>query len=157
GAEKHCRRAMDLKRQTAASQVVIGRLLYESGDLKEAEKAFRRAVAMRPSWFLPHQVLGSLLVESRRCEEGMASLTRASELMPGNFSIESEITAAHVRQGNREAAIQRARLLATRFPEQANAHVLLGQVLAFQGKREAEKVARAGMNRFPGDARFLVI
>ena len=140
--QKGMRLAENLKRgrlKTAAYWFYRGKMLYQLGQLSEAESCFRSGLGMESGARMKavaREDLGKVQVEQKRYEEAMRSFEDSTQDCPDRGSGHRAIAEMWLRQGIREAEALNFALLAvetartSRVPESGSQSLDLAEALA---------------------------
>jgi predicted O-linked N-acetylglucosamine transferase (SPINDLY family) len=77
-----CRRALEIKPDSAEAYINLGVALKESGQFKAAQASYRQALKIKPDFAEAYNNLGSILKEIGQLDEAVASYRKAVELKP---------------------------------------------------------------------------
>src|SRR5262249_54479177 len=129
----------DASRQPPATRVLLGRILFQQGSVREAVQSLLQALEQHPQDFWLTFELGVSLYFSQppRLEEAVRYLTAARALRPGSTAVHNNLGLALEdlgRWAEAEACFREALRLK---PDHAGAYMNLGNALHDQGKHEA--------------------
>jgi len=132
----------------------LGRALYESNRLAEAEEQFRLALRFQPVGnFDAHFDLGNALLREGRATEAIEQSAEAVRLKPDSFDAQSSWGDALFASGRVGEAMEHYEQAIHLNPDDALAHYNLGNVLAQLGRMpEAVGHYEAALRRDPGMA-----
>lgn len=103
-AERHYRRALELRSTQQVVHNNLGVLLLARGELVEAEQMLRTELELNPSYAKAHYNLGLVLNQSGRPAEAEAAFRRTSELDPRSIDALGELMVMHARRGEHDEA-----------------------------------------------------
>jgi serine/threonine protein kinase/Tfp pilus assembly protein PilF len=83
-AETACRRAIELKPDSAVARNIYARFLMSRGRFDDAISEIKTAIDLEPTSYFPQIVYAVCLIEARRFEEAFRQMDRLAELNPGN-------------------------------------------------------------------------
>ena len=136
GAEKECRRAIEINAGSARAQEYYGWYLAAMGRFEEAVEKVERALELDPVSPEVSTILGHVLYLARRYDEAVAQLHKALELDQNYWFTHLVLGLALQQQGRLPEAIEAletARRVERVSPEAMGA---LGQAYAVTGKRD---------------------
>ena len=84
GAERACRRAVELKPNSPLAHNTYGRFLWTRGRFDEAINEFKTAIELEPTSYFYQIVYLTCLAQSRRYDEAFRQMDRVAELNPSN-------------------------------------------------------------------------
>ncbi len=84
GAEKACKRAVDLDPNSTLARQTYSRLLMAMGRFDEATAEAQAAIDLEPASLLNHRIYGCTFFEARRYDEALAVFRRTIELDPNS-------------------------------------------------------------------------
>jgi tetratricopeptide (TPR) repeat protein len=149
-AEALLREAHAAQPRHAGFSLTLGLLLAEQGKRGEAERLLRASLAADPRLAAAAFNLAVLIGETRP-SEAVEAARRAASLRPEEPRYAFTLAFYQVRTGELRGAAQTLEALLGAHPEHGDAHGLLAEVYARQGRRaEAQELLR---RRPPADAR----
>ena len=138
-------RACELSPRDPALLRHLGRAAVAAGRLDDAERALRRAVGIDPDFVAARVELGRLLLNAGRVDEAVEECRAALDVLPTYSEAAFLLALAHRRAGRFGESIGALVDLLAGDPYHFEALVLLGQVLADDGrKRRRAAGVRAG-------------
>jgi tetratricopeptide (TPR) repeat protein len=150
GAERLCRRLVELDRGAADAWSLLGEALLAQRRAAEAADALRQAVAARPDQADGHYQLGVALGRLGQPEAAAASYREAARLDPRHAAALTDLGVTLAQQGRLHEAVEALGRAAAARPEFAPAHHNLGVALAQQGRLEEGAAAlREALRRRP--------
>jgi tetratricopeptide (TPR) repeat protein len=108
--------------------------LYQSGEVEKALAAYDRSIAGNPKSPSLYTGKAAILIGQKRYGEAVTVLEKARRIAPENMKITETIAYVLAESGKlRDAAILAEKILAT-HPDNARAHLILGDNLRLTGK-----------------------
>jgi tetratricopeptide (TPR) repeat protein len=101
----------------ASGGVLLGNLLWQSGDLEGAESSFREALERDPDFARAHRRLGELYFSHGDREKALASFGRAAELAPEDIATRLGIARSLKASGDTTAAMKELEALHGLHPD----------------------------------------
>ncbi len=137
GAERQCRKALELNPKNATVHSTLGVALARQGKLDEAIRHFTEAVRLNPGDIDAHYSLGQAMARQGKPDEAIRHFSAVLRLKPDHAEAHGYIGSIMFAGGMlKEAALHLSE--AVRLdPNYADAHYNLGQVMFRQGKFDA--------------------
>ena len=132
-AEKHHRRAIELKADYAEAHNNLALVLHAQNKFDEAVSHFRQALSLKP-FADAHYNLGITLSEQGKLDEAISHYRRAIEMRPNFAKAYDNLGIALAQQGKLDEAISCYNQSLQISPNSAKAHNNLGFALQSQGK-----------------------
>jgi tetratricopeptide (TPR) repeat protein len=133
-----------------------GRLSESRGKFEEAVEAYQEAIRLGEQQPMAYERLISLLTQMDRMAEADHYLLLLQDQIAGSEALSSLEIAVAAKRGQFDRALQTAQRGVERRPEDAIAHLWLGQVLLASGKTaEAETALKKAVELAPDDVRTL--
>jgi TolB-like protein/Flp pilus assembly protein TadD len=106
GAERECKRAIELNPNYATAHHFCGNLFSRLGRPEESFAEFRRALELDPLSLIINRMYGECLFHARKYDESITQLRKTLELN-ANFTLtHSSLSSAYQLKGNYAAAVQ---------------------------------------------------
>ena len=150
-AAEHFARLVELDPGHAPAWRGLGSALQARGRLDEAAAAFDRAVDLRPDDVPALIDLGHAAYGQGRTDDAAAYLSRAARLEPGNVDLLRSVTAVHRRRGQTQAALDTARLLVERRPEDVGATLEVAELSLELGRLDDAAAAYQSLRRIDAE------
>ncbi len=152
-ARKHLLKASESAPQNPDVQYLLGMLESKQNNSDAAKSRFEKAVALYPTHEHALLALGELQLHENHLPEATATLERAVQANTMSYRAQFYLGAAYLLQRNYPSAKPHAQkaveLAAEKLPM---ANVLLGQILAGEGNRDAARKEFEGvLHDFPKD------
>lgn len=71
GAERHAKRALELRPTSPLARYQVARVQRSRGDIEGAVRNFEQVIAAEPEWLRPHIELAALYYRLNRPEDGL--------------------------------------------------------------------------------------
>jgi len=148
--EKHYRAALAIDPDLVVAYRGLARLLIDQGRGREAEAIMAAGILRSSQAGILQQDLIAHLLSEDRINDAIPRLAAYLAEHPADADMLHNYAVALARSGRAEAALQAARDLMTRVPEDPRGFVDLGILLARSGRtQEAYEVFTAGLARHP--------
>jgi tetratricopeptide (TPR) repeat protein len=134
-ALEHLTNALEASPQHPQALETMGLAMAMSGRFADAVSYYRRATAANPKSAAAWQGLGNALLTLRRADEAVEAYQRSIELRPAAPAYHN-LALALAEAGRLQEAEAASRRAIQLQPDDANAHLTLGNILLAQGKRE---------------------
>jgi tetratricopeptide (TPR) repeat protein len=137
GAERQCRKALELNPKNATVHFTLGVALAPQEKLDEAIRHFSEAISLEPGYVDAHYSLGQAMARQGKSDDAIRHFSAVLRLKPDHAKAHGYIGSIMFAGGMlKEAALHLSE--AVRLdPNYADAHYNLGQVMFRQGKLDA--------------------
>jgi tetratricopeptide (TPR) repeat protein len=137
GAERQCRKALELNPKNATVHFTLGVALARQGKLDEAIRHFSEAISLEPGYVDAHYSLGQAIARQGKSDEAIRHFSAVLRLNPDHAEAHGYIGSIMFAGGMlKEAALHLSE--AVRLdPNYADAHYNISQVMFRQGKFDA--------------------
>ena len=133
-AERNCRRALELDRQLAAAQIMLGRVLNIRGNHVEAVKVLRGVLELEPSNVEATYALARAYEDMGRLAEAEKTWRRAVDLRPSDWSGYNALAGFYAEQGRFTDAEPLYRRVISLTPGNPQGYQNLGGVYLLMGR-----------------------
>lgn len=151
GAVFSFRRAVNLAPEDPQFLTNLGAALHKLGQNEEAIISLKRALSLAPDHVPGLLNLGNVLMVEGKYSEACASIKRALTLQPDSRIVRDSLGAALLRAGRAEEAVACLEQDLTEAPTPLTYQELVKALMQLQRLTEAERHAREGAERFPGE------
>ncbi len=156
-AERHLRRALDLRPGYGTAHQRYAELLTMLGRHDEAISHARRAFDLDPLSPAPAVAVGTALYKAGRTEEAIAALTRAWDRHPGYGTAIWYLGAAEIEAGRPASALQRFERATPVSNEMQELHGLAAYAHARAGRPAAARAVLARFSAYERDEAAFVV
>ncbi len=104
GAEKECRRALELDPNSPLAHKIYANFLYSQGRFDESIASIRRAMDLQPVSYRNQQIYGLALLYARRFPDAEAQFKRLLDLNPNHTFIHQQLVTILLLQGKEAEA-----------------------------------------------------
>jgi hypothetical protein len=136
-------------------RVLVARILIALQQVDRAEELVRSALADAPEFAAAHAILGLIHLANERTEEAQADLTTAEQLEPRDPQLALLWVQYHLAQRDIPAALDAARAVVDRVPDDPQPRLMLAQALYQDARYEqAEAQFRELLRRNPDNSQL---
>ena len=154
GAERQCRKALELNPKNATAHSTLGVALARQGKLDEAIRHFTEAVRLNPGDTDAHYSLGQAMARKGKFDEAIRHFLAVVRLKPDNAKAHGYLGSILFARGMLKEAMVHLSEAVGLDPNYADAHYNIGQVMLRQGKLDAAiKHLSQAVRLKPDDAR----
>ncbi len=137
GAERQCRKALELNPKNALAHGTLGVALARQEKLDEAIRHFSQAISLEPGYFDAHYSLGQALAHTNKPNEAIRHFLEVLRYKPDHAEAHGYIGSIMFAGGKfKEAAVYLSEAIRL-DPNYADAHYNMGQVMYRQGQLDA--------------------
>ncbi len=149
-------RAVQIRPDSAFAHYGLGVALSLGGKPQEAAAALEKAAALAPKDIAPLQALARLHTEQRSFDKALATIDAAIKLAPKLPQLQLDRADILAARGDTNAALEQGRRVAREFPDVAEVHFRLANLLVQSGDTAAAEAAyRETVKRDQGNAMAL--
>jgi Flp pilus assembly protein TadD len=144
--------AAEVSPRSAKSQMNLGAMYLERGELALAEQRLQLALSIDPNYSSALSVMGVVLLQEGKLDEAVPYFRRALKSYPNNLQASINLGMTMVNLGNLSEAIETVDAVLRQHPDNAEAHACKGLALEKQGKtKEALSEYEKAIQADPGD------
>jgi tetratricopeptide (TPR) repeat protein len=153
-ARKHYLKAKQSAPQNPDIEYLLGTLDLTQKNAEAAKSHYERAISLAPSHEHALQALGEIQLQSHEVPQAVSTLQRAVQANTASYRAQFYLAAALLQQRDYVAAQMHAERAIKLAPDKLPmAHVLLGEILSEDGKREeARHELELVVQKFPNDS-----
>jgi len=137
GAERQCRKALELNPKNATVHSTLGVALARQGKLDEAIRHFSEAVRLEPSYADAHYSLGQAMAHQEKFDDAIRHFSAVLRLKPDHAEAHGYLGSIMFAGGMLKQAAVHLSEAVRLDPNYADAHYNIGQVMFRQGKLDA--------------------
>jgi tetratricopeptide (TPR) repeat protein len=137
GAERQCRKALELNPKNATAHSTLGVALARQEKLDEAIRHFSKAVRLNPSDTDAHYSLGQAMARRGKFDEAIRYFLAVVRLKPDDAKAHGYLGSILFARGMLKEATVHLSEAVRLDPDYADAHYNIGQVMLAQGKLDA--------------------
>jgi len=137
GAERQCKKALELNPKNATVHSTLGVALARQGKLDEAIRHFTKAVRLEPSYADAHYSLGQAMAQQGKFDDAIRHFSAVLRLKPDNAEAHGYLGSIMFARGMLKQAAVHLSEAVRLDPNYADAHYNIGQVMFRQGKLDA--------------------
>jgi len=137
GAERRCRKALELNAKNAEVHSTLGVALARQGKLDEAIRHFSEAVRLEPSHVDAHYSLGQAMARQGKFDDAIRHFSAVLRLKPDSAEAHGYLGSLLFARGMLKEATVHLSEAVRLDPNYADAHYNIGQVMFRQGKLDA--------------------
>jgi len=134
GAERQCRKALELNPKNATVHSTLGVALARQGKLDEAIRHFSEAISLEPDYVDAHYSLGQAMARLGKSDDAIRHFSAVLRLKPDHAKARGYLGSIMFARGMlKEAAVHLSEAIRL-DPNYADAHYNISQVMFRQGK-----------------------
>jgi len=137
GAERQCKKALELNPKNATVHSTLGVALSRQGKLDEAIRHFTEAVRLEPSYADAHYSLGQAMAHQEKFDDAIRHFSAVLRLKPDHAEAHGYLGSIMFARGMLKQATVHLSEAVRLDPNYADAHYNIGQVMFRQGKLDA--------------------
>jgi tetratricopeptide (TPR) repeat protein len=134
GAERQCRKALQLNPKNKEVHYALGAILALQGKLDEAISYLSQAIQLDPNYAKAYFNLGQVMLRQKNLDEAISHFSKAVQLQPDHTEAQGNLGSILLAKGMLEEATVHLSEAVRLDPNYADAHYNLGHAMFLQGK-----------------------